>query len=236
MGLQVTPGSFGAHTGQDGPVPPASSRERPASSLPSPQIVCNDSFVLPFSLGRLVTHPFTHHPAATGPPLCWVGSLHGIILHPPPGCLLKLVSCMGMWAFSSQPTYLEGFLLSSGCFLLLVSSPFLLTSWPWCAVSTNFCPFNSLRRAGSGVSGTLVKAPGFSEIVQLLTHCVSLDESLPFLTLSSASLTRARRNATSSECGMTIEPTVQLALLRAGRGVNNYAETGLLRGVVPGTF
>lgn len=47
-----------------------------------------------------------------------------------------------------------------------------------------------LAGRGQGVSRSLVKALGFSLIALLLTHRVSVDESLPFLTLRLSSLTR----------------------------------------------
>lgn len=156
------------------------------SSLQSPCIACDCSCELHFSLqhsqlssslinGRWLS---SYHQSA---------ALYRSILHRAEVSQSHFMS-MGTQVSSPQPTLCEGFLWYPVLFCCWSSPNRLLTSWHCRRTSSCLSWPCSRAGAGAGVSNAFVRAPGFSEIVLLLTHHVSEDKSLPFLSPNFSSL------------------------------------------------
>lgn len=148
----------------------------PLAPCSHPRLLCNCSFVHVFSLTALLARQFTHQPTATELP----GWVHCIVQCFAPAPVSQARACRRpLLKLTEVPLVLQLFSFAG------LPHHRLLTPWHRCAADRPVPVSSPLSRAGAGagarLSNALVKAPGFSEIVGLLTHRVSVDKSLPIL-------------------------------------------------------
>lgn len=117
-------------------------------------------------------------------------------------CTRACFTCRGTWASPPLPRRCEVPLVLQSLSVAGLPCHGLLTPWHPCAVGGPVPVSSPSSRAGAGLSNTFIKAAGFSEIVALLTHrvSVSVDKSPPIVSPNFCSLRNAARVHTVSLC------------------------------------